>query len=544
MSSGTDDTGQGSASGSSEKAIPAERQFTLKCVDWLMAEKIGQANVVKGGMFLRTTRPSKVGATVQVTIQLPDKKRVVVQATVRQVLNKEEAKKKNRHAGIGVQTNPDDIRQLKALVQIAQMRQGKILDQDQKKATRPVSDKQETRPIPRGGVPRGPSADILGIDFGVTYSGISAAIGEKVYMIPDDKGRTLLPSVVTYPESGEPLVGWEARPQQLIHPERTVNSIKRILGRSYSDQNIAGLLQYAPYGAMAGPGDTILVDIDGERYATPQICAPIIRRLVDTASRHLSKTVSRAVFSVPVTFDDVQKNALKQAARIAGVEVVEMVEEPVAGALAYGFGQARNELVAVYDFGGGTFDFTVLDMSMDHYRVLVTEGDAWLGGDDFDLAMAETLANDFWQQTKVELQNRTVEWQRLLFACEKAKRQLSDQLEAQVVLQKLIEAPKPMDLRQTVTRDRFQSICEDLLERSLDVCQSALSSIDLEPRDVTEVVVTGGTSRIPFIRDGVAKLFDKEVKTLVNPEDAIALGNGLFAARIAEHVVTGAHSLP
>ncbi len=531
MSSGTD------------APIPAKCQLTLKCVDWLMAEKIGQANVNKGGMFLRTTRPIKVGDEVQVTIQLPDKEQVVVLATVRQVIGKDEAKKKNRPAGIGVQTSRDYLQELKALVQIAQIRQGKILDQD-KQPQRPASESRETKPVPRAGVPRGPSAGILGIDFGVTFSGISAAIGETVYMIPDDKGRTLLPSVVTYPESGDPLVGWEARPQQLIHPERTVTSIKRLLGRNYSDQNIAGLLQYAPYNAMAGPADSIIVDVGGERYATPQVCAPIIRRLADTAGKHLGTTVDKAVFSIPVTFDEAQKSALKQAARIAGVEVVEMVEEPVAGALAYGFGKSKNELIAVYDFGGGTFDFTVLDMSMDHYRVLVTEGDAWLGGDDFDLAMAESLANDFWQQTKVELQNRTVEWQRLLFACEKAKRQLSVQEEAEVVLQKLIEAPQAMDLRHTMTRDRFKSICEDLVERSLDVCQVALASIDLEPRDVTEVVVTGGTSRIPFVRDGVARLFDKEVKTLVNPEDAIALGNGLFAARLAEHIVTGAQSIP
>ena len=542
MSSGTDETGKGGGPNSSNEAVPAERQLTLKCVDWLMAEKIGQANVNKGGMFLRTTRPIKVGDTVQVTIELPDKERVVVLATVRQVIAKEQAKKKNRPAGIGVQTSREHLRELKALVQIAQIRQGKILDRERQKG--PVSDKKETRPVPRAGVPRGPAAGILGIDFGVTYSGISAAIGETVYMIPDDKGRTMLPSVVTYPEKGEPLVGWEARPQQLIHPERTVTSIKRIMGRSFSDQNVAGLLQYATYGALAGPGDSIIVDIGGERYATPQICAPIIRRLVDTASKHLNTPIDKAVFSVPVTFDETQQSALRQAARIAGVEIVEMVEEPVAGALAYGFGKAKNELVAVYDFGGGTFDFTVLDMSMDHYRVLVTEGDSWLGGDDFDLAMAESLANDFWQQTKVELQNRTVEWQRLLFACEKAKRQLSEEDEAQVVLQKLIEAPQPMDLRHTITRARFESVCEDLVERSLDVCQSALASIDLEPRDVTEVVVTGGTSRIPFVREGVARLFDKEVKTLVNPEDAIALGAGLFAARLAEHVVTGAHSLP
>ena len=542
MSSGTDDTGNGGIPGASPQAVAADSQLTLKCVDWLMAEKIGQANVNKGGMFLRTTRPMVVGDTVQVTIELPDKERVVVLATIKQVVTKEQAKQKNRPAGIGVQTSRDHLRELQALVQIAQIRQGKILDRDQKKA--PVSDRKETRPVPRAGIPRGPAAGILGIDFGVTYSGVSAAIGDKVYMIPDDKGRTLLPSVVTYPETGEPLVGWEARPQQLIHPERTVASIKRLMGRNYSDQNIAGLLQYAPYSALAGPADSIIVDVGGERYATPQICAPIIKRLVDIASSHLNTPMNKAVFSIPVTFDEAQKSALKQAARIAGVEIVEMVEEPVAGALAYGFGQEKNEIVAVYDFGGGTFDFTVLDMSMDHYRVLVTEGDAWLGGDDFDLAMAEALANDFWQQTKVELQNRTVEWQRLLFACEKAKRQLSAESEAQLVLQKLIEAPKPMDLRHTITRERFQSICEDLVERSLDVCQSALSSIDLEPRDVTEVVVTGGTSRIPFVRDGVARLFDKEIKTLVNPEDAIALGNGLFAARLAEHAVTGAHSMP
>ena len=537
MSSGSDETRKGAAPASPQ--LPAENQLTLKCGNWDMAEKIAQACVTKGGMFLRMARPVGIGSTVKVTIELPTKERVQVLATVRHVLSREKAKQKKQAPGIGVELAPEYRKDLLAMLQISQLRQGKILDQEK---TSSSAAEKETRPQPRAGVPRGQVAEIFGIDFGVTYSGISAAIGETVYMLPDDKGRTLLPSVISFPETGDPLVGWAARSRQLIQPERTVSSIKRLLGRNHSDQNIAGLLQYAPYNTLAGPGDSIVVDIGGERYATPQICAPIIRKLVETAERKLDTNVERAIFTIPVTFDEQQQSALKQAARIAGLEVVEMVEEPVAGALAYGFGQAKNEIIAVYDFGGGTFDFTVLDMSMDHYRVLVTDGDSWLGGDDFDLALAESLANAFWQQTKVELRNRSVEWQRLLFACEKAKRQLSEAPEAEVVLHKLIEAPQPKDLQHTIQRGAFESVCADLLQRSLDVCEAALGAIDLDPRDVTEVVVTGGTSRIPFVRDGVARFFEKEIKTLVNPEDAIALGAGLYAARLAQQPVTGVQS--
>ena len=545
MSSGPDESGNknaatpnGSGPGSGPKV---ESQLTLKCANWEMAERIGQANISKGGMFLRTARPGDLGSKVLVSIELPDGESLKVVATVRHVITPEQGKKLNRPAGIGVAPEKQCRKELAALTQIAKLRQGKILGTE----VEPGESGARRTPTPASTVlPKGPVAEIFGIDLGVTYSGVAVAIGEQVRMVPDEKGRTLLPTVVSYPESGTPLVGWAARPQQLVKPERTVASIKRILGRGYADQDIAGYLQYAAFATEEGPNGSVLVAMGEDRLAPPQICATVLRQLQATVTGQLETELSRAVFTVPVTFGEDQKNALRQAARIAQIEVVDIVEEPVAGALAYGFGQGKNELVAVYDFGGGTFDFTVLDMSLNHYRVLVTDGDSWLGGDDFDLALAETMANDFWQQSKVELRNRSVEWQRLLFACEKAKRKLSIEPAAEVYLRKIVEAPNPMDLRESITRDKFSEICHDLFERSIDVCEGALDSIGLSPRDVTEVVATGGTSRIPFIREGLAKFFDKEIKPLVNPEDAIALGAGLYAARRAKHAVSGVVSTP
>ncbi|MFH0901907.1 MAG: Hsp70 family protein, partial [Pseudomonadota bacterium] len=194
---------------------------------------------------------------------------------------------------------------------------------------------------------------------------------------------------------------------------------------------------------------------------------------------------------------------------------------------------------AVYDFGGGTFDFTLLDISGDRFRVLVSDGDAWLGGDDFDLTLAQAVADAFWRATKIELRQRVVEWQRLLFACERTKRELSIQNAATITVEQLVETPRRVDLRQKLDRAVFERLCRELFDRSIAVCKEALERAGLEPTDVTEVVMTGGVSRIPFVRDGLSRYFQREIVTLVNPDEAICLGTGLRAAKLVEHKVKG-----
>jgi molecular chaperone DnaK len=228
---------------------------------------------------------------------------------------------------------------------------------------------------------------------------------------------------------------------------------------------------------------------------------------------------------------------------MAGFQVMELVEEPVAVALAYGFGQGKNEIVAVYDFGGGTFDFTILDISVDSERVLASKGDAWLGGDDFDLVMAQAVANKFWRDTQIELQNSAVEWQRLLHACESAKQHLSRFEEIRLQLREVVSTPEPIDLVQNMRRPGFELIAASLFEQTLEICQAALDSIGFEPRDITQLVVSGGTSRIPFIHDGLSRFFERPITELVHPQQAVALGAGVAAARLAGHGARMARSV-
>jgi actin-like ATPase involved in cell morphogenesis/Tfp pilus assembly protein PilZ len=388
-------------------------------------------------------------------------------------------------------------------------------------------------------VPRGQACPVIGIDFGTTYTSVSVVVDDLAYLVPDGEGRVLHPSVVSYPEKSARLVGWAARERLAHDPRHTVVSAKRLLGQRFSDDSLTGYLQSLPYRTSAGPGDAILVHIDGEAYAMPQICSAVVAHARDLAEQALGTTIRQASFSCPVSYTEEQKAALRRAAQLAGLEVVAMVMEPVAGALAYGIGQERNEIVAVYDFGGGTFDFSLLDIAGDHVRVIASDGDAWLGGDDFDMTLAAAVADAFWRATKVELRQRVVEWQRLLMACEQAKRELSLETSAMLEIEHLIEAPKRIDLRQRIERGVFERLVLPLYDRSIEVCAQVLARAGLEPGDVTQVVVTGGVSRIPLVRDGLAGYFGREPVPTVNPEEAIALGAGLKGAQVSGHRVQG-----
>jgi actin-like ATPase involved in cell morphogenesis/Tfp pilus assembly protein PilZ len=388
-------------------------------------------------------------------------------------------------------------------------------------------------------VPKGDACPAIGIDFGTSYTSVSVAVDDLVYLIPDDSGRVLHPSVVSYPEKSARLTGWAARERLAHDPRHTIASAKRLLGQHHSDPSIAGYLQSLPFRTSAGPGDVILAHIDKEQLAIPQICSAMIEHARDLAERALGTRVRQAAFSIPVTYAEEQKAALRRAAQLAGLEVVGLIMEPIAGALAYGIGQERNEIVAVYDFGGGTFDFSLLDMSGDHVRVIATEGDGWLGGDDFDLALASAVADAFWRATKIELRQKVVEWQRLLMAAEQAKRDLSTDTRALLRIPHLIEAPQRIDLKQPVDRAVFEQLCQPLYDRSVEVMRAALERAGLDAADVTQVVMTGGVSRIPFIRDGLVRFFARELTLVVSPEEAIALGAGLKAAQALGHPVSG-----
>jgi actin-like ATPase involved in cell morphogenesis/Tfp pilus assembly protein PilZ len=536
---------------------PVDWRVKVTCKDWRMAGRVAAANASRGGLFLYASKIPPIGTKVELSVQLPDGSKLALRGTVQHVVTAEQAARTGGTAGMGVKFDEEHESDLLLLDQMAQSAEA-----PPPPASEPEPETLPPRPptpspvtlarihivtgpltssVPtQGGLPRHlPVCPVLGVDFGTSYTSVAVALGELVYLLPDPEGRVLQPSIVSFPPRSTPVVGWAARERMVHDVRRTVASVKRLLGHRYSDPEIAGHLQSVPYQTLSGPQDTVVIEIDEERYAVPQVCATIIAHARDLAEAALGQRFTQVALSCPVSFAEEQKQALRRSAQLAGLEVVALVPEPVAGALAYGVGQGKNEIVAVYDFGGGTFDFSLLDVSGESLRLLASDGDAWLGGDDFDLQLAQAVADAFWRATKIELRQRVVEWQRLLHACETAKRELTGESHAVIVVDELIETPRRIDLRQRLDRALFERLTHNLFDRSLEVCREVLARAGLEAGDVTQLVVTGGVSRIPFVREGLGHFFARDVQALVNPEEAIALGAGLRAAQIAGHEVRG-----
>ena len=515
--------------------IPTDLGADVSCASWQVVEQFVVANVSKGGVFIRCERPPPIDSEVQVAVTLPNGRRVKVGGVVRHSLDAAQAAASGRPSGMGVEISVEYLDTLEQLLKVARQ---ELLAASKGEASAPSS-----APVPAAAAQAAPSrnvADVVGIDLGVCYSRLAIGVDDTVHAVPVDGDERTCPSVVYYPERGAPIVGAAARQRQALEGERVVASIKRVLGRFYSDPLISGFLHSASFRSARGPADSILVQIGEDQHAVPQVGADILKHLRAMAARRIGRDVTKAVLSHPVAFDEVQKAALCKAAKFAGIEVVDLIEEPVAVALAYGLGQGKNEIIAVYDFGGGTFDFTVIDMSADGYRVLASDGDGWLGGDDFDRALADAIANSIWRRTKVELRDRAVEWQVLLMACEEAKRQLSFAEVTELCLPGVNLGAGSGEIKMPVNRDALLRVSRELFERSLEVCRNALSQLGLEPRDMTTVLISGGTSRIPFIRAGLNQFFDRPVAGSLNPEEAVALGAGLHAARKSGHSATRA----
>jgi molecular chaperone DnaK (HSP70) len=522
---------------------------TLTCPDWEFTERVCASNTSQGGLFLASTHPATVGSRVEITVELPDGTRLVMHGTVRHVATPEQASATGRAAGMGVEIDRRHANELMLLEKLARAMQTVGVTSVVDDYPPEVEEDEELdvkvklpAPPPSIARPAGKIAGIVGIDLGVSYSSIAVGIGDNVYLVPDAEGRVLLPSIVSFPSRGETLVGWPAQACLAADPSRAVPSAKRLLGRKHADPTLSGYLQSLAYRTLEGPDEMVLIQMDERRYAVPQVCSLIFAGLRGIAERWLQATVSQVVLSLPVTFGEAEKRALVRAAELGGLKVVGFVDEPVAGALAYGFGRRRSELIAVYDFGGGTFDFSLLELSANYTRVLASAGDSWLGGDDFDLAMAGAVADSFWRSTGVDLRKRVVEWQRVVLACERAKRTLTDHESVTIELPALIEAPRRLDLRQEVPRPAFEEMCEELIERSLAVCKQAFQRTGKRPQDVGQLVVTGGVSRIPAVRRALGRFFGREVVSTVNPDEAIALGAGLRAAQYASHEARSAVS--
>jgi len=380
-------------------------------------------------------------------------------------------------------------------------------------------------------------AKIIGIDLGTTNSVVSVMEGSAPKVLINSSGSRLTPSVVGFTDKGERLVGQIARHQQVTNPENTVFSIKRFMGRRHNE--VASEEKIVPYKITGGPEELVKVDVRGKEYTPPEISAMVLQDLKKTAEDYLGETVTDAVITVPAYFNDSQRQATKDAGKIAGLNVRRIINEPTAAALAYGVEKKKDQKVAVFDFGGGTFDISILDIGGfgeegGVLEVLSTNGDTHLGGDDLDAVLINHLADEFKKKEGINLREDPMAHQRLKEASEKAKCELSSQVEATINLPFITaDAKGPKHLQMTITRSKFESLVENVFERLKQPCYKAMKDAKLEPKDITETLLVGGSTRIPKVQEIVKEIFSKEPNKSINPDEVVALGAAIQGAVLA-----------
>jgi len=378
---------------------------------------------------------------------------------------------------------------------------------------------------------------IIGIDLGTTNSAAAVMMGGEAVVIPSAEGERLVPSVVAINKNGERLVGRVARNQAIINPENTIFSIKRFMGRKFDDPEVKRALKHVPYKVSKAPNGDIRVVLGGKEYSAPEISAMILAKIKHDAEAYLGEPVTQAVITVPAYFNDAQRNATKDAGKIAGLDVLRIINEPTASSLAYGLDKRKNEVISVYDLGGGTFDVSVLDVGEGVFQVRSTSGDTFLGGDDFDQRLIDYLADEFKKNQGIDLRQDRQALQRLKEAAEKAKIELSTVMQAEVNLPYITaDASGPKHLVTTLTRSKLEQLTEDLINRSLGPVKQALQDANLKPSDIDEIVMVGGMTRMPAIQDLVRKEFNKEPHKGVNPDEVVAVGAAIQAGVLGGEV--------
>ncbi|WP_250282214.1 MULTISPECIES: molecular chaperone DnaK [unclassified Frankia] len=377
---------------------------------------------------------------------------------------------------------------------------------------------------------------VVGIDLGTTNSVIAVVEGGQPTVIPNIEGSRTTPSVVAFTESGERLVGELARRQAVLNPKGTITAAKRFIGRRYSE--VTSELKTVTYDITAGKEDAVRIFVRGREYAPEEISAMVLRKLADDAAKFLGEKVTEAVITVPAYFNDAQRQSTKDAGRIAGLDVLRIINEPTAAALAYGMDKRSHETVLVFDLGGGTFDVSVLDVGDGIVEVRATAGDTHLGGNDWDRRLVDFLADDFKNQTGIDLRNDPQALQRLFEAAEKAKVELSSVSQTQVNLPFITaDANGPRHLNTTITRSQFEKITADLLERCLPPLRQAMADAKVSEQDLDEVILVGGATRMPAVQALVRRLTaGKEPNMTVNPDEVVAVGAGIQAAVIKGEV--------
>jgi len=379
---------------------------------------------------------------------------------------------------------------------------------------------------------------IIGIDLGTTNSVAAVMEGGEPTVISSSEGGRLVPSVVAVnPKNGERMVGQVARRQAVVNPENTVFSVKRFMGRKFSDAAVQRALQYTPYNVSEAPNGDIRVSMGGKDYSPPEVSAMILQKIKADAEAYLGEEVTQAVITVPAYFNDSQRQATKDAGKIAGLEVLRIINEPTASSLAYGLGEKKDETIAVYDLGGGTFDISILDVGEGVFEVKSTNGDTFLGGDDFDQRVINWIADEFKREQGIDLREDRQALQRLKEASEKAKIELSTVMQTEVNLPFVTaDASGPKHLNMTLTRAKLEQLTEDLIARSIGPCKQALADAKLKPEDIDEVILVGGQTRMPAIQEAVQNFFGRTPHKGVNPDEVVGVGAAIQAGVLGGEV--------
>jgi len=380
-------------------------------------------------------------------------------------------------------------------------------------------------------------AKIVGIDLGTTNSAVAVMEGGEPTVIPSAEGGRLVPSVVAISKQGERLVGQLARRQAVMNPENTIFSVKRFMGRKYEDPEVQKALSSIPYKVSAGSNGDVRVHMGGKEYSPPEISAMILQKMKADAEAYLGEEVTQAVITVPAYFNDSQRQATKDAGRIAGLDVLRIINEPTASSLAYGIDKKNDETIAVYDLGGGTFDISILDVSEGLIEVRSTNGDTFLGGDDFDERIIDWLATEFKKEQGIDLRSDRQALQRLKEAAENAKKELSTTMQAEINLPFITaDASGPKHLNMTLSRAKLEDLVADLVQRSIEPCRRALEDANLKSSAINEVLLVGGMTRMPAVQDAVKKFFGKEPNKSVNPDEVVAVGAAIQAGVLGGEV--------
>ena len=374
-------------------------------------------------------------------------------------------------------------------------------------------------------------AKVIGIDLGTTNSVVAVMEGGEPKVITNAEGSRITPSVVAFTESGERLAGQIARRQAITNPENTIFSIKRLMGRRFEEAEVSKAMKVLPYKVVKADNGDAWVEVRGRKYSPPEISAFILQKMKQTAEDYLGEKVTEAVITVPAYFNDSQRQATKDAGRIAGLNVLRIINEPTAASLAYGLDKKKDEKIAVFDLGGGTFDISILEVGDGVFEVKSTNGDTFLGGDDFDQRIMDYLADEFRKDQGVDLRKDRMALQRLKEAAEKAKCELSSSMETEINLPFITaDQTGPKHLTMKLTRAKLEALCTDLLDRLEAPCRTALTDSGLSARQIDEVVLVGGMTRMPAVQERVRKIFGKEPHKGVNPDEVVAVGAAIQGA--------------